>query len=128
MEFYYIEELCEHSRKGDLVSIGRLLNEHKELKEGRIKEAMERALSVATECGHLEIVRFFVKYGVNITRKDESSLLFKAASSGNVELVKYLVSSGCDTALKDGYQQTPMHLAAANGHTETVKILAEMGA
>lgn len=31
----------------------------------------ERALSVATECGHLEIVRFFVKYGVNITRKDE---------------------------------------------------------
>ena len=26
------------------------------------------------------------------------------------------------------FQSTPMHLAAENGHTETVKVFAEMGA
>ena len=41
MEFPYIEQLCEQSKKGDLESIRRLLYEHrKDFDEGHIKEAM----------------------------------------------------------------------------------------
>ena len=41
MEFYYIEQLCEYSRKGDLRSICHLLDEHKyDFDKERVKEAM----------------------------------------------------------------------------------------
>ncbi|VDD85522.1 unnamed protein product [Enterobius vermicularis] len=71
MDFPYIKQLCELSKKGDLESIRRLLDKHrKDFDEGQIKEAMERALFVASEFGHLEIVQFFVNYGVNVTIRD----------------------------------------------------------
>ena len=40
MEFYYIEELCEYSRKWELVSICRLLDELKEPDKRRVNKAM----------------------------------------------------------------------------------------
>ena len=41
MDFPYIKQLCELSKKGDLESIRRLLDKHrKDFDEGQIKEAM----------------------------------------------------------------------------------------
>lgn len=34
----------------------------------------EKPLFTASECGYLEIVRFFVDYGVSITRKDKDEV------------------------------------------------------
>ncbi|VDD94242.1 unnamed protein product [Enterobius vermicularis] len=75
MEFPYIEQLCEQSKKGDLESIRRLLYEHrKDFDEGHIKEAMKKALFVASEFGLLEILWFFVNYGVNVTVRDKDGV------------------------------------------------------
>ncbi|VDD85296.1 unnamed protein product [Enterobius vermicularis] len=95
MESYHIEELCEHSRKGDLESIRRLLNEHRsDFNNRRMRRALERPLFTAATCGHPEIVRFFENNGVSTTWKDNS-----------------------------GWAR--IHFAARNGYTETVKVLAK---
>ncbi|MDR1261457.1 MAG: ankyrin repeat domain-containing protein [Rickettsiales bacterium] len=49
--------------------------------------------------------------------------LLDAAKNGNIEKVKYLVNEGADVDTRDQNCNTPLHLAAYNGHTDTVEAL-----
>ncbi|KXZ51175.1 hypothetical protein GPECTOR_13g662 [Gonium pectorale] len=64
----------------------------------------------------------------NQARKDGSTPLHIAASSGHVEVTRLLLNAGAnkDAADKDG--GTPLQSAAGNGHVDTVRALLRAGA
>ena len=53
--------------------------------------------------------------------------LHLAASSGDAEMVRVLISAGADVYAKDADGSTPLHLAVVGGHSETVQILLDAG-
>ena len=56
------------------------------------------------------------------------TLLHYAAKDNRLEVIEYLVSSGCDINAVDDDEQTPLHKSAMFGHTEAVKLLVSRGA
>ncbi|VDD88465.1 unnamed protein product [Enterobius vermicularis] len=130
MEFQYIEQLCEYSRHGDLKSIQYLLREHKEFDRRRIRKAMEEALFLASEGGYLDIVQFFVEYGVTTTleREDKRTALQMAIFKRDLKMVECLIANGANLNVKDESQLTPLHVAAYRGSDKLVEYLLKKGA
>ena len=56
------------------------------------------------------------------------TLLHYAAKENRLEVIEYLVSSGCDINAVDDNGQAPLHKSAMFGHTESVKLLIDKGA
>ena len=56
------------------------------------------------------------------------TLLHYAAKDNRLEVIEYLVSSGCDIDAVDDDEQTPLHKSSMFGHTEAVKLLVGKGA
>ncbi|MCL2335302.1 MAG: ankyrin repeat domain-containing protein, partial [Endomicrobia bacterium] len=63
-----------------------------------------------------------------IDKRNGATLLMAAASSGNFELVKFLVSKGANVKAKDESGETPLHYAAWKGNFEMTKFLVDSGA
>ena len=85
---------------------------------------------MASEFGHLEIVKFLLKNGSNMEVKDddERTALFAAALNGHFEIVKFLYGKGAKLEVKTldgGY--TPLIVAAQEGHLEVLKFLIQKG-
>jgi ankyrin repeat protein len=57
-----------------------------------------------------------------------SEALFEAAISGDVASVETLLQEGASPSIKDGFQNTPLHLAASRGHRGVVVLLLNWGA
>lgn len=53
------------------------------------------------------------------------SLLHQAASAGQAEVVKTLVTNGADVMARGADNKTALHVAAVEGHTDTVRALIE---
>merc|ERR1711972_743523 len=88
-------------------------------------------VKVAVDKGNLEMTKFLVEHGVSMSpkeRKDLGETLLSKAQSGDVNVVKMLVSAGVDTeaTMEDG--STALSLAAGTGQLEIVKGLVEAGA
>ncbi|WP_294956603.1 ankyrin repeat domain-containing protein [Sulfurovum sp.] len=62
------------------------------------------------------------------TDKYNRSMLHKAVLQGDLEKIKYLLSSGKDVNTKDKLSRTPLHYAAIKGYVEIAKILLNNGA
>ena len=56
---------------------------------------------------------------------DEKTPLHKAALSNSPDMVKFLVSKGCELTQKDKYSNTILHIASQNGKLTLVKHLVE---
>lgn len=54
--------------------------------------------------------------------------LLEASRSGDLAAVKQLIEKGAAIEAKTAYGQTPLYLAAMNGHEEVVRFLLEKGA
>lgn len=67
-------------------------------------------------CGHLN--RYFSKSLLQTP-------LHLAAERGNMEMVKLLIQSKADMALRDNNGNTPLDLAEQNGHEEVAKYLKD---
>lgn len=82
-------------------------------------------LMVASHCGNLQTVNFFIDNGSRINDKNRDGLtaLMVAASSGNTAVVDALVKAGANIDIKDNSQKTALQLAAERGHKEVVSIL-----
>ena len=59
---------------------------------------------------------------------DDSANIFSASQRGNTEDVERFISEGADVNKKDNNGDSPIHLSALYGRTETVKLLLDRGA
>ena len=88
------------------------------------------ALHSASYKGHLQIVRYLLRYGVNVNVGDsgyDTSLLL-ASWQGHGDIVRCLLEHGADVELRDQFQHTPLHLAANFGRLDAVQLLLEHNA
>ena len=88
-------------------------------------------LHVATKSGQKEVVRLLISYGADVNAEDASgeTALYSASESGYEDIVEILLHYGAkvDAVTKDDLM-TPLHIAAAFGELETVKLLLKLGA
>jgi len=79
-----------------------------------------------------EALAYFVSQGFDLTQQDEdeNSLLWIASSTGNLEVVKYLIESGVslDFSNYESLLFDPLKISVVNNHYETTKFLLEQGA
>ena len=59
---------------------------------------------------------------MNTRESDSKTLLHKAASLGESEIVKTLLDAGADPALLDKELRTPLYLAAEKGHVDVCQM------
>lgn len=83
-------------------------------------------LGQAAGRGDLAEVRKLLDQGLDINQRNESEQrtpLHEAASGGYLEIATLLVDHGAKVNLLDRHDQTPLHVAAKNGHAGMVKYL-----
>lgn len=88
----------------------------------------DTALHLAVECGHLNIVKFFISNlncNPNVPEgRCGGTPLHRAAEFGHLHIVKYLTDKqGCNPSCLDDLKSTPLHHAAARGHVDIVEFL-----
>jgi ankyrin repeat protein len=57
----------------------------------------------------------------------DNTILYGAAASGNLEMVKVLLTEGLDVNAKDSSNNSLLHFAAINNHLETIILLLQSG-
>ncbi len=90
----------------------------------------------AAEFGVLYLLGVALEKGVSLTARDDRDRtpLHRAAHSGKISAVEYLVSKGISVNIQRHFDAlwsrgvTPLHEAVAGGHKEVVKFLVEKGA
>lgn len=122
-----IDEMFNACKAGNLIKLEELLAEVTCINIQNTKG--NSLLHIASENGHLDIVKFLIEKGARIfANKKTYYPLYLAAKFGHLEMVTYLKSLGHDMNIRDKYGRTPMHLACANGHLDVVRYLVSEGA
>ncbi|XP_066571914.1 transient receptor potential cation channel, subfamily N, member 1 [Amia ocellicauda] len=91
-------------------------------------------LHLAAENDHSEVVKLFLKHRpelATLANVEGATCAHIAASKGSVAVIKELLKfskGGMTSAHNKTNGSSPVHLAAAGGHTEVVKVLLEAGA
>jgi ankyrin repeat protein len=89
-----------------------------------------RSLLIASQKGHLDVVRELLARGANIEAADNigATSLFAASQVGYLDVVRELLARGAvvDAAFDTG--ATPLIQASWSGHTEVVRALLDAGA
>ena len=87
------------------------------------------ALHSASAQGHLQVVRYLLRYGVDINIRDsglETPLLL-SSWKGHSDVIQCLLEHGADVNLRDQFQHTPLMLAVYWG-VDAVRLLLEHNA
>ncbi|MCL2743892.1 MAG: protein kinase, partial [Planctomycetaceae bacterium] len=103
----YLESVLEQSRNREIAE------------EAGAKAPASLALTFTPE-EQAEIDHFIAQYGGDAKAADAEgeTLLHKAAKSGKIAVVKFLVSQGADIHAKNNWGDFPLLYAARNGHLE----------
>lgn len=140
-------------KEENIQEVTSLLKEHKIILDVRRKDS-DTALHVAASKNNKEMVKLLVEHGASVNIKDfnkltplskahdtntikflieHGSILTKniahnAASSGNTELMKYLIEIKAPLDGKNEYNNTPLDVARIKGYTDIVNLLSnELG-
>jgi len=94
------------------------------------KEIKVHDMFQACRQNRLENLKDFLKGGISINNLDPSgrSSLHYAASKGQADITKFLLSNDADINLKDSKGANPFHQAAFSGHVQTLEILLQANA
>jgi len=139
--------------EGNVPEVKKLLEKHKVILDIRRKN-FDTALYIAAQKHNKEMVKLLVEYGSLVNIKDfngnipldvtndpdiikfliehgsklTNDIAHKAASSGNTELMKYLIEIKAPLDGRNEYNNTPLDLARIKGHTDIVNLLSnELG-
>ena len=88
------------------------------------------ALHSASFEGHLQVVRYLLRHGVdvNIRNTESSTPLLLASWKGHRDIVQCLLDQGADLDLRDKWYNSPLTLAAHYGHVDVVRLLLDHNA
>jgi len=121
--------LTAAARAGNL-DIVRILIERYGAEVNQIKQGGATALSIASQEGKINVVRFLIQKNADVTKSDcdDCTPLYVAAQNGHEACVKALCEAGANiNKARDG-GATPLFTAARKGHTTCVQALIEAGA
>ena len=86
-------------------------------------------LGVSVALWRTDIAKLLLEHGadVNIPNKNGWTPLFSAIEHDDIDTMKLFLEKGAkvNNVRTDGFQRTPLILAAMNGHTEIVQLLLE---
>lgn len=85
----------------------------------RIRVDKDEGLCIASESGHLDLVKYFVSIGSNVWT-NENYPFRSAAQNGHLKVVQYLASVGADTSAKNHHA---FRCARENGHVDVLKFI-----
>lgn len=85
---------------------------------------------MASECGHLGVVKCLLQSGALINGPDnfKSTPLHLASNNGHLEVMKHLISSGADLNCPDNSGKPALHRAIMFNRVDVVNILLSAGA
>ena len=88
------------------------------------------ALHSASFSGHLQVVRYLLRHGVdvNVRNTELSTSLLLASFEGHLDVVQSLLDHGADLDLADVFQNSPLILATVSQHVNVVRLLLEHNA
>ncbi|AYV56815.1 ankyrin repeat domain-containing protein [Leptospira kmetyi] len=127
--------LFEAAALGDLEETKRIVASSPETINSLSKDGWS-ALHLAAYFGHLEIVKFLVASGADLSLTSKSKLsygntaLHSAVATGKKAVVELLLEKGADAnALQNPGAITPLHIAASrSGSIEIIQLLLKKGA
>ncbi len=118
----------------DAIKSGNLREVQSRLQRGgridpRSKETLA-ALNLAIEQSQLDMVRWFLKEGVDANHVDDDGtpLLFRAATKSTGAVVEELLLRGATLSTRDRLGQTALHVAVGASRREVVELLLLQGA
>ncbi|KAI0988584.1 hypothetical protein GJ496_005992, partial [Pomphorhynchus laevis] len=88
-------------------------------------------LMVSCTAGHLNIVQVLVAHGSDLEAcvdKTRDTSLSLSASTGQTEIVAYLLNVGANREHRNSSDYTPLCLASSGGFVDTVQVLVSAGA
>jgi hypothetical protein len=133
-EFEAVDALIRNGARVDLVVAAALghLEDARRLLKGSGAEDRHRALALAAQFGHTEIIRLLLDAGEDPSRYNpmgmhsHSTPLHQAAIAGHFDAVRLLVERGARLDIKDvWFQGTPRGWAEHVGNKEIAKYLGE---
>ena len=88
------------------------------------------ALHVAAEEGHLNLLKYLLNKGANVSLKTEDGIdaICYASRAWHTDCVEFLINYGVDPNTHDKYNMYPIHMAAMKGDLDFVKFLIGKGA
>ena len=92
------------------------------------KRKLSQPAELAAEGNISELTKTIDVSQINHKYQFGFTLLHYAAKENRLEVIEYLVSSGCDINAVDDEGQTPLHKSTMFGHAESVKLLIDKGA
>ena len=85
-------------------------------------------ISAATVNGRLDIVKYILnteEIDINKQESDGSTVIHKAAGTGQIEVLRYFLDGSGNVNVKDRNNNTPINYAVMKGKYEAVKVLIE---
>ncbi|GIL92445.1 hypothetical protein Vretimale_6484 [Volvox reticuliferus] len=124
------ERLMKAAEVGDVAMVLQLIEQGANTQLSNEKEDNVTALFLASQKGHLDVVKALLAAGapINGAKTSGCAPLHTAAMNGHVEILAYLLERGAEKEVSFHDGATPLYVAAEKGKVECLQKLIDAGA